>query len=101
VIDLIKENIDQVQELCRKHQVKSLYVFGSACSDRFSEESDIDFLITFKAATIPLYKEDYFALSKAFRRIFNRKIDLITEKSLVNPFFTASVEQTRKLIYEA
>jgi len=31
--------------------------------------------------------------------IFNRKIDLITDKSLSNPFFIKSIEKTKQLLY--
>jgi uncharacterized protein len=33
---------DEINNLCLKNKVKSLYVFGSVLTDRFSEKSDID-----------------------------------------------------------
>ncbi|XOF34612.1 MAG: nucleotidyltransferase family protein [Candidatus Electrothrix sp. YB6] len=35
----------RIASICRKYQVKSLRVFGSALTEDFSESSDIDFLI--------------------------------------------------------
>lgn len=99
MIDLIRYNVETIKQLCIIHKVESLHLFGSACTERFSEKSDIDLLITFKERSITLYKDDYFALHEKLESLFNRKVDLITERSLNNPFFTSSVEQTKQLVY--
>jgi predicted nucleotidyltransferase len=101
MIDLVRHNVETIKQLCQMHEVESLHLFGSACTERFSPESDIDFLITFKELSVALYKEDYFSLHQKMESLFNRKVDLITERSLNNPFFTSSVEQTKELIYSA
>lgn len=44
---LIELNIKQIWNLCLKHRVKSLAVFGSILTDRFNEQSDVDFLVDF------------------------------------------------------
>ena len=43
-VDLKRE---QLQQLCKKFNVKELYLFGSATTDNFSEDSDLDFLVKF------------------------------------------------------
>jgi len=88
---IITENIDKIKEYCKKYKVKELYAVGSVVSDRFSENSDIDLLIKFDNISIEEYTDNYFILHKLFKKIFNRKIDLITEKSLNNPFFITIV----------
>ena len=40
---LIELNLEKICELCRKYKVKTLSVFGSILTDRFNDESDIDF----------------------------------------------------------
>ena len=42
---LIQRNIAQIVALCEKHKVESLYVFGSVLTERFNDESDIDFVV--------------------------------------------------------
>ena len=96
---IISENIDKIKEYCKKYKVKELYAVGSVVSDRFSENSDIDLLIKFDNISIEEYTDNYFTLHKLFRKIFNRKIDLITEKSLNNPFFIKSIEKSKQLLY--
>jgi predicted nucleotidyltransferase len=40
---------EEIQDLCRRYQVRRLELFGSAVSDRFDPEtSDRDFLVEFE-----------------------------------------------------
>lgn len=98
--DIIKNNIIDIHNLCKKYQVKKLYVFGSICSEKFNDKSDIDFLISFKDIPIEEYSDNYFTLHELFENLFSRKIDLITENSLSNPYFIKFMEKTKTLIYE-
>ena len=85
---LIQRNIAQIVALCEKHKVESLYVFGSVLTDRFNDESDIDFLIDFlPGISIEEYTDFYFMLRKELELLFNRRIDLVTKRSLSNPYF--------------
>lgn len=45
---LIEINIAKIIELCKKYRVKTLAVFGSILTDRFNDESDVDFSFTFE-----------------------------------------------------
>ena len=49
MLDLIEMNRTKVAELCRRHHVKRLDVFGSATSGSFDPiESDLDFVVKFE-----------------------------------------------------
>ncbi len=99
---IIEANKEKLIQLCKKFDVESMYVFGSASSEGFNETSDIDILISFKKdITIELYTDNYFELHYKHEELFNRKVDLITDKSLSNPYFIESVEETKKLLYAA
>ncbi|MDR2801711.1 MAG: nucleotidyltransferase domain-containing protein, partial [Prevotellaceae bacterium] len=63
--------------------------------------SDIDFLISFDNLSIEQYTDNYFELYYQLQRLFGRKIDLLTDKSLSNPYFIESVEASKQLIYAA
>ena len=97
----IKDKIFEIEEICKAYDVKTLYVFGSVCTERFSDSSDIDILISFKEISIEKYTDNYFELHFKFEELFGRKIDLITENSLSNPYFIESIEETKQLIYAA
>jgi uncharacterized protein len=97
---LLTENIVEVKALCVAHNVKSLYAFGSVCTERFNDESDIDLLISFNSMDYADYADAYFDLTDKFESLFRRPVDLVTDKSLSNPYFIDSVNQTKTLIYE-
>lgn len=44
---LIELNLQRIIDLCRKHKVKTLAVFGSILTDRFNDQSDVDLLVNF------------------------------------------------------
>ncbi len=44
---LIELNMQRIIDLCLKHKVKTLAVFGSILTDRFNDQSDVDLLVNF------------------------------------------------------
>lgn len=97
---LLEENLDRIRSYCKEHQVDKLHAFGSIVNDDFTENSDVDFLIKFKDISAEEYADSYFRLHDLFEQIFKRKVDLVTENSLSNPFFIKKVNQTKTLLYE-
>ena len=57
---LIQDKIEDLKKICQIYDVKSMYLFGSACTDKFKETSDIDILISFKDISIEKYTEILF-----------------------------------------
>lgn len=98
---LISDNIDNIQTLCMTHKVKSLFASGSICTDKFNDKSDVDLLISFQPMDYGDYADTYFILADKFEYLFNRKVDLVTDKSLSNPYFISSINLTKTLIYGA
>ena len=98
---ILENNIEKIKTLCKVHNVKSLFAFGSVCTDKFNKESDVDLLITFNAMDYGDYADTYFDLAEKFEKILNRPVDLITEKSLKNPYFINAINQNKTLIYSS
>lgn len=98
---VLTDNLNELKKLCIIYDVSKMYAFGSVCTDKFNEKSDIDLLITFGNLSIEKYTDNYFDLHEKLENLFSRKIDLLTEKSLSNPYFIQSVEQTKQLVYAA
>lgn len=96
---LITHNIEAIRSVCRKNRVRTLDVFGSAAIDSLRAESDVDLLVSFDGMQPEEYADSYFNTAEELENLFNRPVDLITDKSLGNPFFIASVEKTRVRIY--
>jgi len=96
---ILVDNIDKISALCVEHNVKSLFAFGSVCTDDFNDSSDIDLLISFKPMDYEDYADNYFSLADKFEEIFHRPVDLLTDKSLSNPYFIDAINRTKTLIY--
>lgn len=98
---LIELNLQRILDLCRQHRVKSLAVFGSILTDRFTDNSDIDLLVDFETVDHEKfdYVSNYFNLRDALELLFNHKVDLIEEKGLRNKYFIANVNRTKQMIY--
>ncbi len=98
---ILKEKLEAVRSICTSLKVKKLYAFGSVVSNKFPEKSDIDFLISFSdTLTVEEYTDNYFALQYKLRELFHREIDIVTERTLSNPYFIESIDETKELIYE-
>jgi len=87
--------------LCKSHNVKYLYAFGSSTNERFDiKSSDIDLLVEIDSSD-PLDRgEKLISLWDLFENFFNRKVDLLTESSIRNPYLKKSIESTKVLIYD-
>ena len=98
-MNLIENNIEKLNKLCSKYNVSKLYVFGSIVSDNFGKDSDIDFLVRFEAIELSEYADNYFDLKFSLEDLFNRKIDLLEEKAIRNPFLKQSIDSSKELLY--
>jgi len=96
---IINDNIDKIKALCNNYNVKFLFAFGSVCTEKFNDTSDIDLLISFNSMDYGDYAENYFLVADKFEELFKRPVDLITDKSLSNPYFIESVNKTKTMIY--
>ncbi len=102
MIPLISEHSEELAELCRRHHVKRLEVFGSAAAGDFDpERSDIDFLVEFHDSIAGHLYETRIELTKSLEELFDRSVDLVIFANVKNPYFRTSVESTRDPIFEA
>jgi predicted nucleotidyltransferase len=96
---IIEKNTNKIKALCKSHNVEKLYLFGSATNENFTEESDIDLLVSFKKFDLAKYFENYMTLKEKLKNIFKREIDLVEEQTLKNPILINSINKNKKLIY--
>ena len=97
---IIENNKYSIEKLCKENKVDKLYVFGSVLNEKFNERSDLDFLVSFnKNIELLDYADNYFNFLFSLEDLFSRDIDLVTEKSLKNPYFIKELENTKRLIY--
>ena len=98
----IEQRREQIAAICRQHEVARLLVFGSVLRDDFNPEtSDIDFLVEFLPGVNKGWLSEYTDLKEAMEVLFGRKVDVIWERGVRNPYVLKSVEKEKELLYAA
>jgi predicted nucleotidyltransferase len=102
----VRETIDarqkDVAQLCAKHRVIRLSLFGSALGNSFKPgRSDVDFLVEFAPMPPSEYASHYFGLHEDLETLLATPVDLVETKAIRNPFFKDKVESQRVLLFEA
>jgi len=98
-VKLIEINIARIIELCKRYRVKTLYVFGSILTTRFSDSSDVDMEVDFNEMPLEEYVENYLDLKEALEKLFGRDVDLLESKAIQNPILRNNINNSRKLVY--
>lgn len=93
-------NIDKIAALCRKYKVAKLWVFGSILTDRFNDDSDVDFSVIFHYDQIQDLFLTFFDFIDELQQLLGRKIDLVDETAVKNSYFREELDRTKLLIYE-
>jgi predicted nucleotidyltransferase len=98
-MNLIEINIQRIIDLCKKHKVNKLFVFGSILTGRFNDKSDIDFVVDFSKIDLAEYVNNYFDLKESLQKLLGRDIDLLEDKAINNPVLRRNIDRTKQLIY--
>ncbi|MCL2028310.1 MAG: nucleotidyltransferase domain-containing protein [Bacteroidales bacterium] len=101
MIPLIANNINSIQNVLQKHNVKRAFVFGSVCTDKFNDNSDVDMIIAFNNRYFDNYVNNYLSLESELSKLLHRNVDLVAEETIQNPYFIQSINQTKTPIYES
>ncbi|MFV5701887.1 MULTISPECIES: nucleotidyltransferase family protein [Flavobacterium] len=98
-MNAIESHTEDITKLCKMHNVKSLYAFGSVLTEKFNNESDIDLIVEFQPLDVLDYADNYYDLKFSLETILKRQIDLLEEKAIKNPYFRKTINQNKQLIY--
>jgi uncharacterized protein len=97
----IKPFNKEIRKICVELQLKKLDLFGSATTDNFGPNSDLDVIVEFKKTTALNHFDNYFLLKERLQNIFHRPVDIIIDGSVKNPYLKESIAETRTNIYAA
>ena len=99
---IIQQKLQALRELCLKHRVERLDLFGSAARDDFDPEtSDLDFLVEFESMPPKEHAESFFGLLADLEALFGRRVDLLEREPIENPYLWQSIVRSRRALYEA
>ncbi len=97
--EMIKSKREQLVDVCRKHRVRELSLFGSMARGDFSDQSDVDLLVEFD----PEVEVGFLTLGRLHAElslVLGRAVDLVPKlglKSTIRQDVLASAE----LLYAA
>lgn len=102
MLEVIEKNLDQIAEICRRHGVKRLELFGSAARDDFyPQKSDIDFLVEFKSYDDPAIADHWFGLQEDLTSFLGHAVDLCSLRTAKDPLFLSVANRSRVGLYAA
>lgn len=87
---------EKIVEFCHQHHIRWLGVFGSALSESFGPDSDIDILVEFEKGHEPGFA--FFDMQDELSQIIGRKVDLNTPNFL-SRYFRDAVLKSAEVQY--
>ena len=86
--------------LCRRHGIRRLSLFGSTLNGTARADSDVDLLVTFRSDA-PWSTLDLVDLREELANLFGKRVDLVEEKAIRNPYRKASILRDKSILYAA
>jgi predicted nucleotidyltransferase len=93
VISLVEDRIREVRQICCRHAVERLGLFGSTAGEGFDDhgDSDLDFVVSFERRDPPELLDRFFGLKEDLEGLFGQGVDLVMEGAVGrNPYFAES-----------
>lgn len=100
----IAAKLPEIVELCERHRVARLELFGSATESDFDRElSDFDFLVEFlEYGPNTRFAPRFFEFEADLKATFQRSLDLGSARSPIrDPEMRANIDRQRITVYEA
>jgi predicted nucleotidyltransferase len=99
---ILTDKLKEIIVICKKHNIDSIAVFGSAAKNEMNENSDIDFLVKFSNKINVLdYADNYFSVLEKLEKLIGKKVDLVSVKSLINPVLISEINNSKIELYAA
>ncbi|MFC5282229.1 nucleotidyltransferase family protein [Pedobacter alpinus] len=98
---IISQHHQAFINLCQKYQVEKIYAFGSSITSNFNPEtSDIDIIVKIDIQNPADRGDALLSFWNKLEELFKRKVDLLTDDAIKNPYLKKNIDQTKKLIYD-
>lgn len=87
----------RLADICRRHDVAQLRIFGSAARDEAGRDSDIDLVVDFAS---PKGFFELIRLEDELEAFFGRPVDVVTEPGL-SPYLREPILASASVIFDA
>lgn len=71
-----------ISDVCRKHDVEELSLFGSVLRDDFEPDSDLDFLVVFKDNDAGPWMSKFMDLEEELSQVLGRRVDVVDKRGV-------------------
>ena len=88
-----------IAQLCENLAVQRLDLFGSASQGRL-DAGDFDFVVELLPNQPASQARRCIALADGLEALLGKPVDLITQRSIRNPYFAQAVDRQRVSVYE-
>ncbi|HSV16638.1 MAG TPA: nucleotidyltransferase domain-containing protein [Tepidisphaeraceae bacterium] len=92
--------MELLADLCKRHALRELSVFGSALRRDFRPDSDVDILIELQPGQT-MTIERFVAIRDELKAMFHRDVDLVEKPLVQNPYRRGEILRTREVLYAA
>lgn len=97
----VTEKLEELNEICRNHSVKYLYLIGTDLRDDYDiNKSDIDFVVEVDEEDPVESGDKLMSLWDELEFLFSTRVDLLTNKSITNAYLKKNIDNSKVLIYE-
>ncbi|HET8827937.1 MAG TPA: nucleotidyltransferase domain-containing protein [Pelobium sp.] len=95
-----KKHLPQIVMLLKAHKIANACVFGSVLTSNFHKESDVDFIVNLEEGIEPAEAGTHlWNLYDNLKELLNREVDILTERSLKNPYLIEEINKSKLPIY--
>jgi predicted nucleotidyltransferase len=86
-------------DVCKRYRIAHVDAYGSVARNEQSETSDIDLVIEFEEPRRESISKRYFGFLHELEDRYGTRIDVLTERSLRNPYLINSINRDRVRVY--
>lgn len=92
--------LNLIADFCRRWKIREFSLFGSVLGPDFGPESDIDVLVSYEPGVVWDF-DDYDTMHEQLAAMLGRRVDIVPDRAIHNPFLRQSIFATRKIIHAA
>lgn len=93
---LVESNLSEIKDVMRTYGVIRAYLFGSAAIGNMSDDSDVDFMVSFNPnLSYTEYGNNYFQLIYALQKLLKKDVEIIAEETITNPYLLQSINSQK------
>ncbi len=97
----IQMKLKALEQICQRYGVVKLYAFGSIVNGRFNPTtSDIDLIVEINEKRPIERGKKLLDLWDELEDLFDRKVDLISNPEIENPYLRKTIDRSKVLLYD-